>query len=317
MAFRMIPVGRARKVKKVKSESSQEVLRKLQEYLDDNCEKYAVILQDFWRDQQDALTYEELQEAVQNGDLSIEMLKAWRQDYSILVAGRLRGMWTSAAVAGASAQKLLKDKAFEFNMQSPGILHWLDERGAELVTVCTDEQKDAIAALVGKKMRERHTVDELARLIRPCVGLTKPQAEANARFYDNMVSELLKDNPRMNKESAKKKARDAAAKYAERQHRQRAFTIAQTESAYAYNRGADEGIRQAQGEGLIGAVIKKWSTAGNENVCSLCESLEGVEVGMDGHFNFGRTKLKFEGQDMLPPAHPRCACAVEYIEVGL
>ena len=163
-------------------------------------------------------------------------------------------------------------------------------------------------------MRDGHTVDELARLIRPCIGLTEGQAKANARYYDSIVANLKKEHPRMKPESIRKKAQDAALKYAERQHRQRAMTIAQTESAFAYNRGADEGIRQAQSQGLLGTMLKRWSTSGDDQVCSICQGLEGVELEMDKGFNF-KGKTLFAGQDLMPPAHPRCACAVEYIEV--
>ena len=79
-------------------------------------------------------------------------------------------------------------------------------------------------------------------------------------------------------ESIRKKAREAALKYAERQHRERAFTIAQTESAFAYNRGADEGIRQAQAEGYLGIVKKRWSTSGDDGVCEICSNIPGVCV---------------------------------------
>ena len=98
------------------------------------------------------------------------------------------------------------------------------------------------------------------------------------------------------------------------QHRQRAMTIAQTESAFAYNHGADEGVRQAQEENLLGVVKKRWSTAGNENVCDICRALEGVEIDMDKEFDF-KGRVLFAGQKRMPPAHPRCACAIEYIEV--
>lgn len=162
-------------------------------------------------------------------------------------------------------------------------------------------------------MREGHTVDELARLIRPCIGLTEGQAKANARYYDNIVANLRKEHPRMKIESIRKKAREAALKYAERQHRERAFTIAQTESAFAYNRGADEGIRQAQAEGYLGIVKKRWSTSGDDGVCEICASLEGMEIDMDAEFDF-KGKILFRGHKLLPPAHPRCACAIEYIE---
>lgn len=253
MSIRIIP---ARRVRKVKTENGREVLRRLEEYLESECDDPVEILCGFWKDQQDAITYQELRQAVLDGALTTETLELWRQDYSILVADRLNNMWTKAIEAGPKGQPILDSLAFEFNTQTPGIFDWLGERGANFVTVCTQEQKDAIAALLTKKMREGHTVDELARLIRPCIGLTEGQAKANARYYDNIVANLRKEHPRMKIESIRKKAREAALKYAERQHRERAFTIAQTESAFAYNRGADEGIWQAQAEGYLGIVKK-------------------------------------------------------------
>ena len=118
----------------------------------------------------------------------------------------------------------------------------------------------------------------------------------------------------MKAESIRKKALDAAQKYAERKHRARALTIAQTESAFAYNRGADEGIRQAQEQELIGPVKKRWCTSGDDAVCKICAALEGMEVGLDEGYPFPGRSL-FEGNRLLPPLHPRCACAVEYIEI--
>ena len=118
----------------------------------------------------------------------------------------------------------------------------------------------------------------------------------------------------MKPENIRKKALDAAQKYAEQKHRQRAFTIAQTELEFAYNRGADQGVRQAQSQGLIGKTIKRWITSGDDSVCSICAALDGTEIEMDDNFDF-KGRLLFTGQKMLPPAHPRCACAVEYIEI--
>lgn len=310
MAFQKI---RPKRLRKVKSENSQEVLRRLEDYLKTECDEPVEILCGFWKDQQDAITYQELRQAVLDGTLSVETIELWRQDYSILVAEKLNDMWTKALTAGPGGQPILDNVLFEFNTQTPGILDWIKERGANFVTVCTEEQQDAIAALLTKKMREGHTVDELARLLRPCIGLTEGQATANAKYYDSIVANLRKEHPRMKMDSIWKKAREAAQKYAERQHRDRAFTIAQTESAFAYNRGADEGIRQAQEQGYLGIMKKRWSTSGDDGVCDLCAALEGTEVDMDSDFNIKGRSL-FKGQHMLPPAHPRCACAIEYIE---
>lgn len=314
MGFRMIAPKR---VRKVKTRNSREVLRRLEEYL----ESVAVtgepveILYGFWEDQQNAISYQELRQAVADGTITQETLQLWIQDYSILVAGKLSSLWADAIATGPAGQPVLDGLSFEFNMQAPGILNWIKERGAEFVTASTQEQKDAIAAFLTKKMRDGHTVDELARLIRPCIGLTEGDAKAVAKLYDSIVANLKKEHPRMKPETVRRKALDAAQKYAERKHRQRAFTIAQTESAFAYNRGADEGVRQAQSQGYLGTMKKRWSTSGDDGVCKICASLEGTEIDMDAEFGFKGKKL-FGGHKLLPPAHPRCACAVEYIEVS-
>ena len=312
MGFRMIPPKR---VMKVKTENGQEVLRRLEEYLESDAATWepVEILCGFWEDQQDAITYQELRQAVKDGAVSQETLRAWSQDYSKLVADRLRSLWTAAVIAGPAGQPILDGTAFEINMQMPGILGWINERGAEFVTASAQEQKDAIAALLTKKMRDGHTVDELSRLIRPCIGLTEGDAKAAAKFYDNIVATLKEEHPRMKPESIRRKALDATQKYAERKHRARAMTIAQTESAFAYNRGADEGIRQAQAAGYLGTMKKRWNTSGDDGVCEICASLEGTEIDMDSEFDF-KGKVLFRGHKLLPPAHPRCACAVEYIE---
>lgn len=310
MAIRIIPPKR---VKKAKSRNGQEVLRRLEEYLESESDEPAKLLCRFWEDQQSVITYQELRMAVMAGYLSLETLQLWQQDYSVLVSGRLRGMWENAAAAGPSGQPVLDNVPFKFDTQAPGILNWIDQRGAEFVTASSQEQKDAIAALLTKKMREKHTVDELSRLIRPCIGLTERDAKAVARFYDNIVDTMKKEHPRMKPESIRQKALDASAKYAEKKHRARAMTIARTEGAFAYHWGEYEGIKQAQAEGLLGKVVKKWSTSGDERVCAQCAVLEGTEIEMEADFNI-KGRILFQGQHMLPPAHPDCGCGVEYIE---
>lgn len=303
----------AKRVRKAKTHNAKLILERIKNYLDSNSEEPVRVLCGFWKDQQDAITYQELRQAVNDGTISEETYRDWMQDYSVLVASHMKGIWEQALKAGSVSQPVMDGLVFELNMQKPGILRWINERGADFVTSCTIEQKDAISALLSKKMIESHTVDELARIIRPCIGLTEGQAKANARFYDNMVRSMRKEHPRMKMDSIRKKALDAAQKYAERQHRQRAFDIAQTEMAFAYNRGADEGVRQAHEQGLIGTTKKRWSTSGDDGVCEICNSLDGVEIEMDEDFSF-KGRVLFAGHHRLPPAHPRCACAVEYIE---
>ncbi len=303
-----------KRIKKARAQNAEEVLARLKGYLDGDFKEPVRILCGFWKDQQDAISYQELREAVKAGYLNEETYRLWSHDYSVLVTKHLKPVWEEAMRAGSMSQPVVQGLTFDFSMHTTGIMNWIKDRGAAFVTASSEEQRGAIQALLAKKMVEGHTVDELAKFIRPCIGLTKPQAEANRRYYENIVKTLKEDHPKMKRETVERKAREAAAKYAERQHRQRALTIARTESAYAYNRGADEGIRQAQAHGLLGKMSKRWSTSGDDRVCSMCAALEGMEIGMDGSFGIKGKEL-FKGQHMLPPAHPNCACAIEYIEV--
>ena len=303
-------------VRKKKSQDSQEVLHRLNRYLSENGGEPAEFIARHWKDQATVFSYQEIRQAVLDGYIHEETMELWRQDYSKLVSEKMYPVWKDAIAAGSLGQPVIDRQAagMVFNINEPSVISWLETRGAEFVTNSTETQRKAIQALLMKKIADEHTVDELAKMIRPCIGLTEAQAKANVRFYDNMVATLKEEHPRMSQEAVEKKAREAQLKYAEKQHRYRAHTIAQTEMAIAYNKGADEGIRQAQAQGLLGVMEKRWSTSGDDNVCDVCRALEGTQIAMDDEFDFKGRSL-YPGSKRTPPAHPWCGCAVQYIEV--
>lgn len=298
-----------------KAKPKSLVLQRLERYLHDAQDEPVELLCGLWDDQKAALTYREIREAIVAGAFTEALYDEFAQDYSVFIADRFAAVWSKALGAGAQAQPAIeKLTTFRFETQIPGVANWINNHSAQFVTRCTEQQKEAIRALLANKVVESHTVDELARLIRPCVGLTAAQSAATVKYYDGVLSALKSEHPRMKAESAQKKALAAASRYAERAHRYRAITIAQTELATAYNQGADEGIRQAQEEGLLGPMMKVWRDSGDDAVCDMCAALDGTEIGMDEPFVYPG-KLLFPEQKLLPPAHPRCACAVEYVEL--
>lgn len=295
-----------------KSREAWGVLDRLNTFIGGAGPDVALWLTRLWDDQQRAVTYKELRETIERGFMTQAELGAWQSDYVNFVNSRLRPAWEDAVRAGA-ASLAAKHPDFFFDPGSQGIRHWMEAHGAEWVTRCTAQQREAIAAMVGLSASGFWTVDELARAIRPTIGLNRPQAGAALRYYRSMKDSLLKDNPGMRESTAEKRARHAAAVYAQRQHRARAYTIARTELAFAFNKGQDEAVKQAIREGYMGRTEKVWSTAGG-NACPVCAALEGTVIEVGGEFDFPGRNL-YDGYRETPPAHPNCCCAVEYREI--
>ena len=295
------------------------VLRLLRSFLDKNEPELVRFLVNTWRSQGNAITYKELREAILNGDLSPDLLEDWMQDYSRFVSKELRPAWEKA-IKAAVEELERKYPLFYFDPMADGVRSWAESRAAEFVTNVSQTQIEGLRAVVQRAaVLEDLTVDELARAIRPMVGLTVQQAISNLRYYETL---------RANGISAKK-ARERAIRYATRQHRKRAYLIARTELATAYNRGAHEGTKQAQAAGMIGECVKIWSTADDERVCKrICDYLQGKQIAMDddiyyeykdrrGNLVRRRINPKLDGDaGKMPPAHPGCRCAVKYVEIS-
>lgn len=319
MAYLFRPASR---LKKAKNQDAKLILARIDNFINEAQAEPVRILCGFWEDQQDAISYQELRSAVLAGKMDANVYDEWAQDYSTMVSKQFAPVWENALIAGAGSQPIMstvleRSAGFRFDTALPGVAEWVSTHSADFVTRCSTQQMDAIKALLARKIVEEHTVDELARFIRPCIGLTASQSKAALKYYDTVKSTLREQHPRMKRETIERKARSAASRYAERAHRFRALTIAQTELASAYNKGADEGIRQAMNEGLLGTMAKVWSTSGDENVCEICAALDGLQVGMDDGFDYkGKSINSVIDVKLLPPAHPRCACAIQYVELS-
>lgn len=289
-----------------KATAEATVLRILRSFLDANEPGLVRILVNTWRSQGKAITYKELREAILNGDISADYLDDWMQDYTKLVADHMLPAWEKAIKAAASVIEQ-KYPLWRFDPMGAGVLTWTASHAAEFVTNSTATQIEGLRAVVRRAaVLEDMSVDELARAIRPMVGLTKQQSIANMKYYETLLQNGV----------SAKKAQDLSIRYAARQHRYRGYNIARTELAFAYNQGSYEGTKQAQAAGLMGETVKVWCTADDERVCSICGGLEGKVIAMDEDFDF-QTKLAGRNATIrrVPPAHPSCRCGVLYKEI--
>ena len=275
----------------------------LRSFLDENEPKLVYFLQNLWNSQRKAITYKELREAILSGELPVELLEEWQQDYSKFLLLYLKPLWIKAM---ETANRHIENRygKFFFDPMNDGVQQWLQSYGAAFVTNSSQTQLDALNAVIQMATRlEDYSVDELSKAIRPIVGLNHPQALANLRYYQTMREYGLSE----------KKARDKSIRYANRQHRARGYLIARTELAFAYNKGEYLGIKQAQEKGILGQMEKVWCTADDERVCNTCGPMEGKRIPLDELFDY-ETKLD-DFTRITPPLHPNCRCGLLYEEV--
>lgn len=284
---------------------SHLLLRRL---LEVNEPKAARLLARLWTRQQNEIAYADIRNMILTGTIDQTVVQQWFDDYSGFVNDELVPLWQ---VMSGNVLSEFRNRFpdFAWNAAQEQVVEYTAQHAGELITHCTSQQISVINALVQRaSIADDFTVDELAIQVRPMIGLNRPQAIANLNYYLNMKTQLRRLHPNMRPETVEKRAKTNAVKYAERQHRTRAYNIARSELSFGYNAGQHEGVRQAQIQGFMGEVMKEWLTADDgERVCERCKALDGVRVGMEEFFPGTVVKI--------PPLHPCCRCVVNYYEV--
>lgn len=293
--------------KSIRKESANRIaLRQLYSFIDINEPKLARFLNNMWQEQEKAITYKQIREAILGGDLTSAMVESWQQSYSRFVTEHMLPKWEEAFKAAATELKNQYPQ-FAFDATAEAVREWNMNNAARFVTNSTTEQIKGLRAAVRYAtdlVDSGMNVTELSRVIRPMVGLTAAQTRANLNYYQKLIDNGMSE----------KKARDKSIRYSARQHRYRAQMIARTEMAFSYNQGQFLAVKQAQEQNLMGRCKKVWITADTERTCSYCNSLNGKEIEMDEDFPI-QTNLKGSLIKRCPPAHPHCMCAINYIEV--
>lgn len=272
-----------------------DIKDRLEALINENSPRLAEFLQRTWHNQQNAITYKELREAILNGELSINYFLEWQQDYSRFITTAYEPIMQN--MVKEAANDIMRRYGMTVrDEQAMQIARFITNRGGQLIREVSVNQYVAINTLVKQAaLTDTLTIDQLARAIRPTIGLTTRQTQTTFRYYEKLREAGL----------SHQKALERQATYAAKIHRRRARTIARTETAYAYNYGMDATVKQYASEGLLPVMVKRWYTARNERVCKACGPLHGEIVPMGSPFSIGKE---------LPPLHPNCRCHVQYLE---
>lgn len=284
-----------------------EIERALRSFLSANEPKTMRLLFSTWDAQRSAITQADLVRAAANGSLTPAVVARWQGQYADFVNNRLAPIWRAG---GSTAAKFIED---QLQLNFPGyqsrfpklldrIDDWIKQRGGALITGLTDSQRQAVNAIL-----RHYTVDvplsanELAKVIRPVVGLTPREAQAVQRRRDDLIAQGF----------SPLKATEQAARYAATLNRVRANRIARTELATAFNQAQLGTIKQGIEDGdLLPDVQKKWVTAEDERVCPICRPLNRTHKDVEGD-DTTFTSGKFSAD--APPIHPSCRCTIVYV----
>lgn len=241
---------------------------------------------------QDAISLDELAEAVTRGGLTVKL--------DTKIAGLSTRLQTAIATVGRifdeaqqAEERSLQQRyrlTVRFDLVNPQAVTAAN-RGAQLVRDISAQTRRGVQAVIARSIREGIAPREAARLIRPMVGLTERQAMAviNYRFS------LLESGA-----DGEAVAR-AAARYTARLQTQRATTIARTETIKAGREGRHAVWQQAKAEGLLPEeTLMRWVVTDDDRLCPACEPLAGEQVPLGSTFPKG-------GGDG-PPLHPNCRC---------
>lgn len=208
--------------------------------------------------------------------------------------------------------------ALGFDVTNPYAVRWARQNAARLVRLIDDDGRRTIRRVLADALRHGGHPTQTAREIADVVGLTERQAVAVINYR-----RALEDARTSGRSGAGLRSRFTLAtargritsqeqvdrlvsRYAQRQLRKRALTIARTETLASANEGARSLVQAMGNRGLFDPMLARrvWSTSKLE-VCPICEGLEGTEVGFYETFNRGE-----------PPIHPRCKCVIRTVHLS-
>lgn len=206
---------------------------------------------------------------------------------NLLPTGLAEGTHTVDQLPGARKLRL------SFDVYDPRFHIAVDEQGANAIREIDHETREAIRRIISDAYRNGWHPRVFAPMIQQTIGLTKRQTIAVANLYNTQVENGFPQG----------RARQAADRYADRLRRQRALTIARTETITAARISRVAGFEQAARHGLFNRsrAFLEWDAIQTDPK-EICFQLDGTRVPLGSDFD-----------GLLPPAHPNCRCTVNLV----
>lgn len=184
----------------------------------------------------------------------------------------------------------------EFEAHDPEVVRWVEQNAARLIVEVGEETRAAVRGIIALAFEEGLPPKRAAKLVREVVGLTSRQAQAVANLRARLDARGIKADVLDRR----------VARYAERLRRQRALTIARTESMRAANEGQRQQWRQARDRGYLNEGDRRqWVATPDERTCPVCWPLRRATAPINEDV-WTRTDGVVVNIEL--PAHPNCRC---------
>jgi len=143
-----------------------DVKQTLDSWINYSSPKLGTFLTRTWKNQQQALTYKEIREAIFAGQLDPGYLAQWRQDYSRFIIEGYAPL-AQQAIDSAAQQMVAEHGIGAKSLNYPFIDSFISKHGGTLIREVSEEQYKAINVLVRQaSFTETMDVKELAKAIR-------------------------------------------------------------------------------------------------------------------------------------------------------
>ena len=210
-------------------------------------------------------------------------------------------------IAAAAAETVSMDLADSFTLTSPLVMQEAERLAGHMIVDVKQSTRDAVRRTISDAWRDGLAPRESAVLIRQVIGLDKRRAIAlgnYARAQSGASGGANRDK--------------RILAYSRRLVKDRALTIARTETMRAANAGVQLGWQEMVNAGHLPASMRQqWITTPDDRLCDLCAPMSGQEIMLQGEFQstvrgvLPSDRVPYAGGNVeQPPLHPSCRCTL-------
>ncbi len=287
----------ARKFKSVDVASHEEAWKKLHAIAD---EASPDLVKAFLRSVmtvRNGMSLPRLEKALRNHDYETVLRETnWQQIIDTELRPEIARTLRDVLEASGEAARLPVNAEISFNIVNPRVFEWIATRTGELITVINTQTLDAVRDIIRQSFVDGEGPLVAAGKIRDFIGLNQRQAGALDKYAKTLAEKGLKES----------RQRTLIEAYERKLLKERATTIARTETMAASSRGWDLQIEAAKDEGLLDPA--KWEVAWlitpDDALCPKCLTMKGARKPIGGLYDKGEYK-----GTVGPPQHPNCRCS--------